>query len=694
MRLLSYCFVLSALLATTGKVAAQAAPFLGMSPRAVSQELTTGGQVCAAGRVQSALRSTIASVPHRRKMDRYDVKYYKLDIALENTSLNVAGSVLMRVRVGSQPLDSLAFELYQAPTNAPAGTATLLIDSVVVGGRKSPGIRRAGPDATAKLAQVAAANSILDARIYYHGTAPSGQSAAIGNGLSTRSNVRRDPSNSASGFSYNVTWSLSEPFSAHEWFPCKQVLTDKADSVDVWVTTTATNKVGSNGVLARTVPVAGNRVRYEWKSRHPIAYYLVSVAVAPYVEYVNYANPAGGSRIAIVNYVYNQNYLDFWKSRIDLTPGFLENFSQIAGLYPFADEKYGHVTAPIFGGMEHQTMTTQDGFSFTLTAHELFHQWFGNNVTCASWEDIWLNEGFASYGEYLSLQAFDTPANARGWMNEAHRLAQLNQGSIYVADTTSVSRIFDYYLSYKKGAGVVHMLRYLLNDDAKFFRALRTYQRQFGGSTARTADLQRVFEAEAGRPLDYFFQQWFRGRGYPIFNGRWSQSGSRFLLQMNETVSQPAITPFFETDVDYRLTFGDGTTQTVRLRQSRPTEIFQLTVNGTVASVVVDPDQWLLDLPAAAPVRDNTLLATRPNPDEPNLVLYPSPCRDQLNLTGVIPVQATAEVLDATGRVVLCQRVSAALPQLDTRALRSGLYFLRLVGPQGQLAGRGRFTRE
>ncbi len=152
---------------------------------------------------------------------------------------------------------------------------------------------------------------------------------------------------------------------------------------DVWVTTAQPNKVGSNGVLARVVPLPGNEVRYEWKSRHPIDYYLISVAVAPYVEYVNYANPAGGPRIPIVNYVYNQAALANYQVAIDRTPGFIENYSDLVGLYPFADEKYGHSMAPIGGGMEHQTMTTQDGFDFTLTAHELFHQWFGDNVTCA-----------------------------------------------------------------------------------------------------------------------------------------------------------------------------------------------------------------------------------------------------------------------------------------------------------------------
>ncbi|WP_046242371.1 M1 family aminopeptidase [Hymenobacter terrenus] len=695
MRLLLYVLTVSSLFVAPDYLKAQ--PLVpGGTARALtlSAAALDGGRQCAAGHVQSAQRVATSSVRHREKMERYDVKYYKLDLALENNSLNVAGSAWMRIRVGNQALDSLAFELYQAPIGSAAGTATLLIDSVVVNGRRSPGVRRAGPDATAALAQPAAAGSLTDVRIYYHGTAPSGNSAAIGNALSTRSTVHLDTYTGAPEFAYNVTWSLSEPYSAHEWFPCKQVLTDKADSSDVWVTTTAPNKVGSNGKLVRTVPLPGNKVRYEWKSRHPIAYYLISVSVAPYVEYVNYANPAGGPQIPIVNYVYNQDYLNYWQSQIDLTPGFIENFSALVGLYPFANEKYGHTMVPIYGGMEHQTMTTQDGFGFTLTAHELFHQWFGNNVTCASWEDIWLNEGFASYGEYLSLEAFSTPANVRGWMNNAHQAAQSSSSSVYVADTTNVNRIFSYALSYKKGAAVVHMLRYLLNDDTKFFRALRTFQTQFRGSTARTADLQRVFEAEAGRPLGYFFQQWFTGRGYPTFNGRWNQTGTSFVLRVNETASAPTFTPFFDTEVDYRLTFTNGTTQTVRLRQGQPTETFQLTVNGTVASVAVDPDQWILDLPTTAPVRDNTLLGARSSASVASLTLYPNPCRDQLQLVALPNARVTAEALDATGRVVLRQAVQAARPQLDTRVLASGIYHLRLLGTGGELVGQGRFVRE
>ncbi|MBC8083975.1 MAG: T9SS type A sorting domain-containing protein [Hymenobacter sp.] len=638
---------------------------------------------CARSHQQAVLRQPATTVRHRQKMDRYDVQYYKLDIALENNSRSVGGNVRLLARA-VQALDSVAFELYP----------TFTIDSVVVDGRRAPGLRRAGSDVTVALPQSVAASTLFSTLIYYRGTAPNGNTAAIGNALNTRF---------VNNYGVNITWSLSEPFSAHEWWPCKQVLTDKADSVDVWVTTSSANKVGSNGLLQRVTALSGGKSRYEWKHRaKPIAYYLVSVAVGPYTEYTNYANPAGGPRIPVVNYVYNQAALNDFRAEMDRTPGFIENYSALVGLYPFATEKYGHSMAPIGGGMEHQTMTTQDGFNFTLTAHELFHQWFGNNVTCATWEDIWLNESFASYGEYLSLDRFASAPQTRQWLEEARYYAQnryvsgqwvsMPGGSVRVPDSTNVGRIFDYYLSYKKGATVVHMLRYLLNDDVKFFRALRTYQTTYGGRTARTLDLQRIFEAEAGRPLQYFFTQWYAGQGYPTFNVRWNQAGPNFYLQSTETVSMPAVTPFFDTDLDYRLTFTDNTTQTLRLRQSQPVASFGVPVGKTVTRVDVDPNLWVLS-GAGTTVRDNTLiLATPAAVRAARLTVYPNPCRETLVLAD-LTTRALAQVTDATGRVLLRQTVDPPAARLDTRRLAAGLYHLRLTAPDGTVS-LARFVRE
>ncbi|WP_165370455.1 M1 family aminopeptidase [Hymenobacter persicinus] len=632
---------------------------------------------CAHRHEAAALRQPATTVRHAQKMERYDVKYYKLDLALENNVRTVSGSVRMQALTKGQILDSLAFELYP----------TYIIDSVVVNGRKSPGLRRAAGDVTVRLAEPVTPNTLFNAYIYYRGTAPNGNSAAIGNALDTEFETN---------YGVNVTWSLSEPFNAYEWWPCKQLLTDKADSSDVWVTTSNINKVGSNGVLERVTARPNGKSRYEWKSRKPIDYYLISVAVAPYIEYVNYAHPAGGPTIPIVNYLYNAAAKTDYQFEIDRTPGFIENYSALVGLYPFASEKYGHSMAPIGGGMEHQTMTTQDGFNFTLTAHELFHQWFGDNVTCASWQDIWLNESFASYGEYLSLNAFPAtaPYTGRYWMDQAHGFTmQVPNGSVRVPDTTNVGRIFSSRFSYKKGAAVVHMLRYLLNDDVKFFRALRTYQTTYGGRTARTSDLQRIFEAEAGTSLTYFFQQWYVGEGYPTFAVRWNQVGNSLYLRTTETVSAPTITPFFDTPLDYKVTYSSGTSQIVRLRQSQLVSSFSVPVNGTVSSIQLDPDQWVLNGTGTI-VRDNTLvLAARAVARLAPLTVYPNPCHDVLRLQDIGAGAAQAEVTDATGRVLLRQTVSAASAQLDTRALTPGLYHLRLTSPEG-VVSLARFVRE
>ena len=645
------------------------------SSQLTATDLNSAAISCARSHVQAVLRQPATTVRHRQKMDRYDVKYYKLDLTLENNSRNVSGNVRMVARTLRQPLDSVAFELYPDYT----------IDSVVVNGRRSSGWRWTSSDVTAAIPQVVAANTLFTTVVYYRGTAPSGQSAAIGNALTTRT---------VSNYGVDVTWSLSEPFSAHEWWPCKQVLTDKADSVDVWVTTSSSNKVGSNGVLQRVTPLANNKSRYEWKHRaKPIAYYLVSVAVAPYIEYINYANPVGGPRIPIVNYVYNQAALTNFRTEIDRTPGFIENYSSLVGLYPFASEKYGHSMAPLGGGMEHQTMTTQDGFTFTLTAHELFHQWFGDNVTCGSWEDIWLNEGFASYGEYLSLDRFSSATAARQWLDNAHNsVLRSPDGSVRVPDTTNVGRIFSGRLTYNKGAVVVHMLRYLLNDDVKFFRALRTYQTTYSGRTARTIDLQHVFEAEAGQPLQYFFNQWFVGEGYPTFNVRWNQTGQTFFLATTETVSMPSVTPFFDTDVDYLLTFSDNTTQTLRLRQSQLVSTFSVPVSKTIASIEVDPAQWILNGTGTI-TRDNTLILSNNSAARvAHLTVYPNPCHETLVLANLTS-RAVAEVTDATGRVWLRQTVDPLKPQFDTRSLAAGLYHLRLTTPNGTVS-LARFVRD
>ncbi|MBC7485568.1 MAG: M1 family metallopeptidase, partial [Cytophagaceae bacterium] len=382
---------------------------------------------------------TSVSLEILQLMDQYDVHYYKLDIAAERSTTALSGHTTLQAKVVNGPLSVFVFELGNEMT----------IDSLRFNGSLSP-FTRTDSFVTVTLPASLMNGSNIKADVYYSGT-PNG---GVGNDAEPFGNER-------------ITWTLSEPFNAYHWFAVKQILTDKADSVSVCITTSDENKAGSNGLLKNTTVLPGNKIRYEWKSNYPIAYYLISFTVGKFIDYTIYANPAGAPHtIPVVNYIYSDPAaLPYFKTELDKTPDMIETFSDLFGLYPFHEEKYGHCTAPIGGGMEHQTMTTVNDFFTGLTAHELAHQWFGDHVTCASWKDIWLNEGFASYSEYLYHQT-DLASNAQDWLDNAHQEAtSVPTGSVYVDDTTNTGRIFDSRLTYKKGGLLLHMLRFEINDD-------------------------------------------------------------------------------------------------------------------------------------------------------------------------------------------------------------------------------------
>lgn len=671
-------FLLLALAAPLSGALAQSAerpvrpPFAAETP--APDALLRAGWSCHDGRIRSATaqRATTTSVAHEQLMNRYDVEFSHLDLAVERTSTTIgAGSNVLtvaRVVSATRTLDTIGFELHPS----------LTIDSVQVNGTRVPATRIqrvATGDVRVRPLTPVAAGSQFRYKVWYHGTPASTGSAAIGDGITSTNSTR---------WGNRVTWTLSESFSAYEWWPSKQVLTDKLDSVAVWVTTSASNKVGSNGVLEAVTPRPGGKVRYEWKTRYPTVYYLVSLAVAEYVDYTIYAKPFGMPRndsMAVVNYVYNNpQTLPTFQADIDDTPALIENFSLRVGIYPFWQEKYGHAMAPLGGGMEHQTMTTLGSFNFTLTAHELFHQWFGDHVTCRSWRDIWLNESFASYGEYIALEDLRAGTGEKEqWMQDAQQMAmQQPNGSVLLpaADSTDVGRIFDYRLTYKKGATVVHMLRHVLNNDSLFYAALANYQQEFAFGTASTRDMRISLENTAVRPLDWFFNQWIIGEGYPRLTVAWNQVGNTLILDNTQVSSAPASVPFFRMPLEYRFSFTNGQTQTVRLELTQAAQRWSLPLpaGATVNRVEVDPNKWNL-LQLARLWRNNALQPTglALAATTPRLTLWPNPTTGTVRLSGV-GAAPQVEVIDALGRVVRTLPAATEEARLD---LPAGLYVVR-----------------
>ncbi len=632
--------------------------------------------VCSTSKIASANYSSVVATAHTNLENKYDVKFHHLNLNVERTSKAVSGNVRTIATVSATSLDSFAFELHSA----------LIIDSMRINGVARIAVRN-GNEVRVKLVSTLNLGATIDATIYYHGTPPTVNGAAIGDGF----NNRTSPS-----WGNQITWSLSQPYSAYEWWPCKQQLQDKIDSTYTFITTDSTNKAGSNGILTNVVTI-GNKKRYEWKNIEPMNYYLVSVAVGKYVDYRFYAHPVGApDSVLVQNYIYdNPATLTNFKTEIDRTDEFIEHFSTLFGTYPFWRQKYGHCMAPLGGGMEHQTMTTQGSFSFTLTAHELGHQWWGDNVTCRTWNDIFVNEGLASYCEQLALEQFD-PAQAAPNMLSVHNSVMGSAGgSVYNPDTTDVNRIFDSRLSYDKGSAIMHSLRFVVNDDNLFFTALKNYQTLYARGNASIDDFKTSIENSTGLNLTQFFAQWIYGEGYPSFTVKWNKVGNNFMLKNTETVSMGSITPIFKTPIEYKLTRSIGDT-IIKVDQNNLVEYYTIPgVLGTVTAVSVDPNNWILNKVISV-TQDATLTNIGVNEFSQvadMISVYPNPASAKLFVELPTENNFKLTVFDLQGNVVTNEFNKFGLTTLSLNEFAQGVYFLQVQNEDGVVIKNIKFVK-
>ena len=630
---------------------------------------STAQNICSASKINSGAQVQTVPMSHVILENKYDVKFNHLDINVERTHKNISGSVRTIAKVVAPTLDVYALELYN----------TMIIDSARINGDLITATR-VGDAVSFALPAALNQNDIIDAIVYYRGTPFTGANAGMSNGTS-------------GSWGNQVTWTLSQPYAAYEWWPCKQQLQDKADSSYVYITTDSTNKAGSNGILKNVVTI-GNKKRYEWVNNQFIDYYLISVAVAKYVDYSIYAHPAGMTdSILIQNYVYdNPATLPAFQTVIDQTADLIEYFSDVFGMYPFYNQKYGHCMAPFSGGMEHQTMTSLGFFDFGLVAHELGHQWWGDNVTCRTWNDIFVNEGFASYSEQLALEQFDA-ANAPANMLQVHNNVMSQPGgSVYNPDTTSINRIFSSRLSYDKGCAIIHTLRFVINDDNLFFTVLRNYQTQFGNGTASINDFKSVAETTTGLDLTQFFNQWIFGEGYPTFTVRWNQVGNTFYLKNTETVSMPGVTPLFITPLEYKLTRAIGDT-IVKFNQTQAIENYTFSVGGTVTNVTTDPNNWVLN--KGTVTQDASLVGL----DEHELFassvhLFPNPAKEKVMINIPAEKEAIYTVIDVTGKIIKSGSITATENVISVQELTNGMYFITLNSIGNEYIKTLKFVKE
>lgn len=387
-----------------------------------------------------------------------------------------------------------------------------------------------------------------------------------------------------------ICWTLSQPWDAKLWWPGKDQLGDKS-TFEMWVTHPDTMSAASNGKLMGVDTLSGNRQRTRWSETYPIVPYLVSLAVTNYRRRTDTYSHMGAS-MPVEFYVFPESW-NSWQSGMNALVPMLKAFSNVFGQYPFVKEKYGLAQFTWGGGMEHQTITSQYNADEWLSAHELGHQWWGDAITCATWHDIWLNEGFATFCEALweelkpggSMSAYHSYMNGR----KPYRV----DGTVYVYNPTNVNTIFSSTNVYRKGGWVVHMLRRTLGETL-FWQALRDYRTKYEGDSATTADFQASVEKTVGRDMKWFFEQWVMQNGAPTYNYAWSQwqhgNQDYLLLELDQSQSYR---PYYEMPVDVRITTTAGTENHVIWNDARQ-DAFVLPLQAPASSITIDPDEWIL----------------------------------------------------------------------------------------------------
>lgn len=474
------------------------------------------------------------------------------------------------------------------------------------------------------------------------------------------------------GDSVPILWTLSEPYGAKDWWPCKQNLQDKIDSVDIIVTTPDTMRAASNGLLVAEVQSGSNKTFY-WKHRYPIAAYLIAFAVTNYVQYTDTVHYPG-KILPVLNYVFPES-LEAAKAETPQTVGMIHLFDSLFETYPFHMEKYGHAQFGWGGGMEHQTMSFMGSFGFELTAHELAHHWFGDKVTCASWEDIWLNEGFATYSAGLCYQHLMPQL----WMDfkRGRRASAVKEphGSVWCNDTTNVTRIFNGSLSYSKGGMVLHMLRFVMGDQ-KFFQGMKAYLSDvaLAYSFANTEAFRLHMEAAYGKSLVGFFDDWIYGKGFPSYTITWKQDFYNHVeVKVEQSQSDPSV-PYYDMPVQVRLK-GMGGDTVITLNNSTNGQVFKFDLPYLADTLLFDPEIWLVS-------DSNTVIR---NTDYDFLFsIYPNPVRNELTMQFQTKKNTTAEieVYNNAGQLVLAQvfQVNAGsdLKKFETATFAPGTYRIRV----------------
>ncbi|WP_353777330.1 M1 family aminopeptidase [Winogradskyella sp. 3972H.M.0a.05] len=606
-----------------------------------------------------AERKSASSLIHFRANQNtanYDVKYHRLEFIVDPSVASISGDVTTYF-VAKENLSEVIFDL----------TPNMTVSQVLQRGN-SLGFTQNNDDELVITLSETQNQGVLDSlTISYFGNPVSSGFGSFATDIHNGN---------------PVMWTLSEPYGAKAWWPCKQDLNDKIDSVDIYLNTPIFNSLNneniavSNGVEQSQTIGNASKVTH-FKHRYPIPAYLIAIAVTNYDVY-SHTVPNNGNPFDIVNYVYPEDLATAQASTpvtVDIMNFFIDRFEA----YPFENEKYGHAQFGWGGGMEHTTVSFMGNYSRNLIAHELAHQWFGNKITCGSWKDIWLNEGFATYLSGLVIEELDGNNPFTAWKQQrVNSITSQPGGAVYLtdADTTSVSRIFNGRLSYNKGAMVLHMLRKKLGE-TDFYQGLQNYlaDPDLSFDYAKTEDFIPIMEAASGEDLTEFFDDWLYNQGYPSYTVNWNQPiANQVNIQLLQTQSHPSVS-YFEAPVPLRLVGTMGETQDIVLDHATNGQVFVENVGFTVNNILFDPEFDLISS------NNSVQLSIDEFALENQLQLYPNPVSALLTIEKPDRlVVDSIRIYNVLGQVVHQQEWS---PNLDLSSISSGLLFVQFLTNEG-----------
>jgi aminopeptidase N len=468
-----------------------------------------------------------------------DIQHYRFELELFDGERRIDGQATIEVAVRSEQTDALAFDLIsQAPTAADSNDVSgMAVESVRVRiGTTDPvsvafvheGDRLHVPLPEAASPDDRRAGQRITVEIDYAGTPRD----ALGIG----------PNKHGTWSWFSDNW----PNKARHWLPTVDHPYDKASSEMIVIAPSRYQAV-SNGLLIEETDLGDGRRRTHWRQSVPIATWLNTLGVTRFA--VQHLKPFDGKPVQTWVFAEDRDagFYDF----AEPTHRVLDFYSEWVG--PFAYEKLANVvSARTKGGMEAATAIMYDDRSVTgersqrwrnVVIHEIAHQWFGNAVTEADWDDVWLSEGFATYFTLLFIEhAYGRDAFVEGLLSSRERVfaayAERPDERIIHDDLDDMSRVTSGN-TYQKGAWTLHMLRSWLGDDV-FWRGIREYYATYRDANCTTADFRRVMERVSGEDLEWFFDQWLRRAGalQVDWSQRWDPSTGVLSLELHQTQPQ------------------------------------------------------------------------------------------------------------------------------------------------------------